>query len=123
MENGYFHETGKYAPETGIATGAKEPLVDEYEAATAVPTVDETTLGTARKSANKPRPGEDEIKNSGEDVAEPTSDLKSTGEDQTTRSDVENAHALDGEVNKLGSEVRPAEPQATKTGRKRKVDA
>ena len=123
MKNGYRQDTGNYAPETAVATGAVEPLVDEYEAATAVPTVDESTLGTLKRSTNRPRPGEDEIDYSGEDVAEPTSDDKSTGEDETTRRDVEDAHALDGEVNKLASEVRPAEPQATKAGRKRKADA
>ena len=37
MQNGYFHETGRFALETAVGTGAAEPIVDEYEAATAVP--------------------------------------------------------------------------------------
>ncbi len=35
MKNGYFHQTGNFAPETAIGTGALQPLVDEVEAAEA----------------------------------------------------------------------------------------
>lgn len=122
MQNGYFHDTGKYAPETAVGTGAVEPLVDEYEAATATPSVDETTLdAVGQKSRNKPRPNENsDIQPSGESLADDASDDTSTGEDFETRSgENENiSDTDDAEVNKLASEVRPEAPQKTKRQRK-----
>lgn len=120
MQNGYRHETGNYSPETAVGTGALEPLVDEYEAATAVPTVDEKTLDeSGKRSRNKPRPGEDEVNYSGDKVAEPTSDEKSTGEDAEVRSGENlNVSPDDAEVNQPADEVRPEAPQQTKRARK-----
>ena len=124
MQNGYRHETGNYAPETAVATGAVDPLVDEYEAATAVPTVDEHTLDdTAKRSQNDPSTDRT-VAYSGDDVAEPTSDAKSSGEDFETRNADDDTRAGagvstdDAEVNKLAEEVRPEEPQAPKRTRK-----
>lgn len=109
MKNGLFHETGKVAPETGIGTGALVPLIDEVEAATVTPSVDETTAG---KGKNKPRQAEaSDIKVSGEALADPASKLKSTGEELEVR-DNPNAHALDSQVNKNADETIPAAPQA-----------
>lgn len=113
MQNGYFHETGKFAPETAIGTGAAEPLVDEVEAATATPSVDESTAGQGK---NKPRQNENsDIKPSGEKVADDASDLTSTGEEAEVR-DGENLNVVDPDpnVNKLVEDARPAKPQATK---------
>lgn len=121
MQNGYFHETGKFAPETAVGTGAKEPLVDEVEAATAVPTVNESTAGRGK---NKPRAGESsDIKPSGERVADDASDLLSTGEEQERRSGENDNVGGDEDVNKLASEARPAEPQKTRKQRKAEADA
>ena len=114
MKNGWFHETGKFAPETAVGTGAAEPLVDEVEAATAVPTVDESTAGQGK---NKPRQAEaSDIKPSGENIGDSgTGEVLSTGEEKEVR-DGENLNVLDPDpnVNKVASEARPAKPQATK---------
>jgi len=116
MQNGYFHETGKFAPETAVGTGAKEPLVNEVEAATAVPTVDETTAG---KGKNQPRQAEaSDIKPSGEPVADDASDLLSTGEEQERRSGENENVGGDEDVNKLAEDARPEEPQKTRKARK-----
>lgn len=128
MQNGYFHETGRFAPETAVGTGAAEPIVDEYEAAKAVPSVDETTLDeTGQKSQNEVHAGKT-IAYSGEDIGDSgTGEVKSTGEDYEVRNesndDVPLAGASvdtdDAEVNKLAEEVRPEVPQATKRSRKK----
>ena len=110
MKNGLFHETGRYAPETAIDTGALNPLVDPVVAATATPSVDETTAG---KYKNHPRANENsDIKPSGDELAEPTDDRNSTGEDEETRENP-NAHANDAVANKVLNDAnRPVEPQA-----------
>jgi len=128
MQNGYFHETGRYAPEVAVGTGAVEPLVDEYEAAAAVPTVDEHTLDeTDQRSQNGPETDRT-VAYSGDPVADDANDTdKSTGEDQETR-DADNDETLSGanvvreadaEVNAPAEEVRPEEPQAKKTARRK----
>lgn len=115
MQNGYFHETGKFAPETAIGTGAAEPLVDEVEAATATPSVDESTAGQGK---NKPRVAEaSDIKPSGEKVADDASDLTSTGEEQEVRSGENDNVGGDEDVNKLAADARPAAPQKTRKQR------
>ncbi len=127
MQNGYFHETGKFAPETAVGTGAVEPLVDEYEAAKAVPTVDEKTLDEiGKRSQNQVHAGKT-IAYSGETVADDASDEKSTGEDFETRHADDDTQAGagvnasdDAEVNKPAEEVRPEAPQETKRTRKAK---
>ncbi len=127
MQNGYFHDTGKYAPETAVGTGAVEPLVDEYEAAKAVPSVDETTLDeVGKRSQNSVHTGKT-IAYSGEDTADQGNDEKSTGEDFETRHADDDTQAGagvnasdDAEVNKPAEEVRPEAPQETKRTRKAK---
>lgn len=115
MQNGYFHDTGKFAPETAIGTGAKEPLVDEVEAAEATPSVDASTAGQGK---NKPRPNESsDIKPSGEKVADDASDLLSTGEEAEVRDGKNDNVGGDADVNKLASEARPAKPQQTRKQR------
>ena|SRR5690242_9557794 len=126
MQNGYRHEVGNFAPETAVGTGAKDPIVDEYEAAKEVPTIDESILDGTR-SQNGPETDRT-IAYSGEPTAEPTTgdDERSTGEDYETRNvdDDTNAGAAvvkdDPEVNKPAEEVRPEAPQATKRTRKAK---
>lgn len=120
MQNGYFHDEGKFAPETAVGTGAQEPLVDEYAAAEQVPTVDENTLGTGRRSLNRPRVNEDEIDYSGEKVADDASTEVSNGEDFETREVVADPHADDAEVNQLAEDTRPEAPQDVKPSRKKK---
>lgn len=111
MKNGYYTQTGNFAPETGIGTGAANPLVNEYDAAVATPTVDESTLGAGKKSKNQPRANEpSDVKPSGAALADKATNRKSTGEDEETRSNP-NAHADDADVNKVASATRPAAPQ------------
>lgn len=124
MKNGTREATGNYAPETALGTGAAEPLVDEFEAAKEVPSVDESVLEETpeKRSTNQITPGAT-IAYSGETVAEPTSDAVSNGEDFETRNvdDETNAGAAvikdDSEVNKPAEEIRPEVPQATKKTR------
>ena len=114
-----------YAPETAIGTGAAEPLVDEYEAAVATPSVDEATVQP--EAQNQPGRAAS-IDYSNDDLAEPTDDGKSTGEDFETRNQDDDTLAGasvgsvldDAEVNKPAEEVRPEAPQATKRYRKAK---
>ncbi len=121
MQNGYFHETGKFAPETAIGTGAAEPLVDEFEAAEATPSVDESTAGQGK---NKPRQAEaSDIKPSGEKVADDASDLTSTGEEAEVRDGENDNVGGDEDVNKLAAEARPAAPQKTRKQRREEADA
>ena len=121
MQNGYFHETGKFAPETAVGTGAEEPLVDEVEAATATPTVDESTAGRGK---NKPRAAEaSDIKPSGEKVADDASDLVSNGQEQERRSGENDNVGGDEDVNKLAEEVRPVAPQKTRKQRREEAEA
>lgn len=122
MQNGYFHETGKFAPETAIGTGAAEPLVDEVEAATATPSVDESTAG---KGKNKPRQNENsDIKPSGEKVADDASSLVSNGQEAEVRDGKnQNVVANDSNVNKPAAEARPAVPQNAKKTQKPPVPA
>jgi hypothetical protein len=111
-----------FAPETAIGTGAANPVVDEYEAAKLTPSVDEATAG---KGKNQPGNEDGQINYSGDEVAEPTSDAKSTGEDYETRQveDDTNAGAAvatdNSDVNKPADEVTPEVPQATKRSGKR----
>ena len=126
MENGYRHEVGGYAPETAVGTGAVEPLVDELEAAKAVPTVDENTLDEGR-SNNQPHAGKT-IQYSAEPVADDANDTDlSTGEDFETRNRDDETRAGagvsdtdDAEVNQPAEDVRPEVPQETKAARKAK---
>lgn len=111
----------EFAPETAVGTGAAEPLVDEFEAAKQVPSVDENSIKGGR-SKNQPDDTRT-IKNSGDPVGDPASDEKSTGEDEETRHVADDAHADDDKVNKPAAETRPKAPQATKASRKRKEDA
>ena len=116
MQNGYFHETGKFAPETAIGTGAAEPLVDEVEAAEATPSVDASTAGQGK---NKPRQNENsDIKPSGEKVADDASSELSTGEEAEVRNGENDNVGGDEDVNKLAEEARPAAPQKTRKQRK-----
>ena len=116
MKNGYRHETGAYAPETAVGTGAVEPLVDEVEAATKVPTVDESTAGQGK---NKPRQAEaSDLKVSGEDVGDSgTGTVLSNGEDFETREVAADPHADDADANTTED---PEVPQAVKPSRKSK---
>jgi hypothetical protein len=115
-----------FAPETALGTGAAEPVVDEYEAAKEVPSVDESVLKGTR-SQNQPGNAVT-IEYSGEPTAEPTTgdDERSTGEDYETRNVDDDTRAGaavvkdDPEVNKPAAEVRPEVPQATKKTRKEK---
>lgn len=127
MKNGYLHKVGGFAPETAVGTGAAEPLVDEYEAAKEVPSVDEKTLSkTDKRSQNGVRAGKT-IAVSGEDVGDSgTGEVRSTGEELEVR-EAENPEnnygaqvdkANDAEVNKPAEEVRPEAPQAPKKTRK-----
>jgi hypothetical protein len=117
-----------FAPETAVGTGAAEPVVDEYEAAKEVPSVDEKTLNEGR-SQNQPGRGAT-IDYSGESHVEATKDLgqepaandteKSTGEDLETRRQDDDTLAGasvkendDSNVNKKAEETRPEVPQAT----------
>lgn len=130
MFNGYRHDDPNgYAPETAVGTGALEPLVDEYEAAEKVPTVDEHTLDDVdRRSQNVVHEGKT-IAYSGEPTAEPTTgdDERSTGEELEVRnaeddtaagSQVAAKEVDDAEVNQPAADVRPEAPQATKRTRK-----
>lgn len=120
-----------FAPETALGTGAAEPIVDEYEAAKEVESVDESILEGTR-SQNFIRAGKT-IAYSGEPTAEPTTgdDEVSNGEDFETRNvdndEVPLAGAQvvkdDPEVNKPAEEVRPEVPQADKKTRKAKNEA
>jgi hypothetical protein len=107
-----------FAPETGIGTGAAEPLHDEVELAKEVPSVDESTAG---KGKNYPG-NEGDAGNALEySLKEPAyTDLKSTGEDYETRNvdndDVPlagNAVDPDAEPNQKAEDVRPEVPQST----------
>jgi hypothetical protein len=129
MQNGWRHELDKFAPETAVGTGAVEPLVDEYKAAEAVPTVDEHTLDEVedRQSQNKVR-GAKTVAYSGEDVGDSgTGEVVSTGEELEVREaeNSDNAYGAqvskevdDAEVNQPAEDVRPEEPQAPKRRRK-----
>jgi hypothetical protein len=103
----------QYAPETAVGTGAATPLVDPVAAAAKVPSIDQSTVGSGGANGkNKPRANENsDIKPSGDELAEPTDDRNSTGEDEETRENA-NAHKDDADVNKEASTVRPTEPQA-----------
>jgi len=104
-----------FAPETAIGTGAAFPLTSEYDAAVATPSVDESTLGAARKSNNQPGDRTGVVKPSGDPVADPASDEVSSGKDKETR-DGKNLNVVDPDpdVNKVASTVRPTAPQDTK---------
>jgi len=122
MKNGYFHDTGNYAPETAVGTGAANPIVDEYAAAQATPSVDATTINTpAKRGKNKPRANENsDIKPSGENVGDSgTGEVVSNGQEKELR-DGENQNVggtQDADVNKVASQARPTVPQnAKKTG-------
>lgn len=123
MKNGYFHDTGNYAPETAVGTGAADPIVNEYDAAVATPTVDEASLGATKKSKNKPRANENsDIKPSGQNVGDSgTGTVISNGQEKELRDGTnQNVSTTKdaAEVNKKASETRPAEPQAArKTGK------
>ena len=114
----------QFAPETAVGTGAAEPVVDEYEAAKATPSVDESTVGEGAQ--NKPGNART-IAYSGDEVAEPTSDAKSTGEDYETRNKDDDTLAgagvdsvvTDDQVNAKAEETRPEVPQDTKASRKK----
>lgn len=101
-----------FAPETAIGTGAKFPLADEVEMANLTPSVDASTAGQGK---NKPRANENsDMKPSGDELAEPTDNRNSTGEDEETRENA-NAHARDADANKVASTVRPTAPQANRS--------
>lgn len=115
-----------FAPETAVGTGAAEPLVDEYEAAKAAESVDESTVGDGAQ--NKPGAAAT-IEYSGEPTREPTTgdDEVSTGEDWETRNKDNDDVPLAGagvddqdteDVNKKASEVAPEVPQAVKRNRR-----
>lgn len=118
----------QFAPETAVGTGAAEPVVDEYEAAKEVPSVDESTLEGGR-SNNQPQ-GSRTVEYSGDKVADDASDERSTGEDYETRNkdndEVPLAGAAvpddDSEVNAKAEDVRPEVPQETKRSRKAKSE-
>jgi hypothetical protein len=120
MKNGYFHDTGNYAPETAIGTGAAVRLVDEVEAAEATPSVDESTAGT---NANRPRANENsDMKPSGQNVGDSgTGPVISNGQEKELRDgDNQNVDATKdaAEVNKPAAQTRPAKPQnARRTGK------
>ncbi len=116
MKNGYFHQTGNFAPETAIGTGALQPLVDEVEAAEATPSVDESTAG---KGGNKPRANENsDAKPSGENVGDSgTGEVLSTGEDAEIRSGENENVGGDEDVNKKAEDARPVAPQKTRRHR------
>lgn len=122
MKNGYFHETGKYAPETAIGTGAATPLVDEVEAAEATPSVDADTAGQGK---NKPRANENsDLKPSGEDVGDSgTGPVVSNGQEKELRDGENQNVGGDSNVNKEASEARPAVPQNAKKTQKPPVPA
>ena len=105
----------QFAPETAVGTGANTPLVDPAVQAAKVPSIKQSTLanGGARGN-NRPRANEDFVAVSGAELAEPTDDRNSTGEDEETRENSA-AHARDGDVNKVASTVRPTEPQAKRS--------
>ena len=124
MQNGYRQDTGNFAPETALGTGAAEPIVDEREAAEQVPSVDNDT------ASSKNHPGHETINYSGDDTAEPTNDLQSDGRDLETRrsedddqpgGDSVGSVLSDSDVNAKAEDVRPEEPQATKATRKAKA--
>lgn len=101
-----------YAPETAVGTGAATPLVNPVTAAGKVPSIKSATIANGGAGGNnKPRAAEQHVNVSGDELAEPTDDRNSTGEDEETRENA-NAHALDGDVNKLASVTRPTAPQA-----------
>lgn len=117
-----------FAPETAVGTGAAEPVVDEYEAAKEVPSVDESTLDESGGRSQNFVHDTKTIAYSGETVAEPTSDAVSTGEDYEVRNKDDDTAAgaavdsviTDAEVNAPADEVRPDVPQATKATRKKR---
>lgn len=116
------------APETAVGTGAAEPVVDEYEAAKATPSVDESTVGEGAQ--NYPRPAKT-IAYSGEDVGDSgTGEVLSTGEDSEVRNRDDDSLAgssVDTEVdeetvNKPAEEVRPEAPQASRRNSRKAPD-
>ena len=128
-----------FAPETAVGTGAAEPVVDEYEAAKATPSVDESTLDeVGHRSTNQPGQA-NTIEYSGEThreaiegqglettpVGDDTSEEPSTGADLETRrkdDDTVAGSAVDAqvdasEVNSKAADVRPEVPQAARRDR------
>ena len=113
----------QFAPETGIGTGAAEPLHDEVELAKEVPSVDESTAGKGKNYPGNEGDASNALQYS---LKEPAyTELKSTGEDYETRNvdndDVPlagNAVDPDAEPNKRAEEVRPDVPQETVRARR-----
>lgn len=107
-----------FAPETAVGTGAQTPLVDPLVQAQAVPSIKKTGLTAAGANGqNKPRVNEDQINVSGAELAEPTDDRNSTGEEEEVRSNP-NAHARDADVNKVASTTRPTSPQSKRANQR-----
>lgn len=123
-----------FAPETALGTGAAEPVVDEYEAAKEVWSVDESTV----KGGSQNQPGRaGTIAYSNETHVEATKDLGqepaendtnvSNGEDYETANKDDDTLAGAGvdsaitgdQVNSKAEDVRPDVPQATKATKKR----